>query len=202
MDAKFQFVMKVGPSVGTVFPLDQNELIVGRDPACDVSVIDAEVSRKHARLIWQGEGFTLEDLGSTNGTFVNSKRISTPHLLRVGDTVAFGENVALLYEEVYDPDATMISSSAKAEEIVMPVEQPAPIPPTPQTSPPPVYAGQVPVGPEQAAAQPPARKGIKPWLIVVIILVVLICLCAAFLLIVDQFRLWCTIFPFLFPRAC
>ena len=196
MAAQFQFVMRVGPSVGSIFPLDSKELIIGRDPACDVSIIDAEVSRKHARLIWQGEGFTLEDLGSTNGTFVNSKRISTPHLLRVGDTVAFGENVALLYEAVYDPDATMISSSAKAEEIITPVEKPAPIPP------PPVFAGQVPVGPEQAAAQPPVRKRIKPWLIVVIILVVLICLCAAFFILVDQLRLWCTFFPFLFPGAC
>ena len=197
MAAKFQFVMRAGPNVGKVFLLEPKELLVGRDPACEVGVIDPEVSRKHARLAWQGEDFMLEDLGSTNGTFVNGKRINTPHLLQAGDTVAFGENVAFSYEAVYDPDATMVSSSAKAEDIPVPVEQPAPI-----IAPPPIYAGQVPAGPEPAAAQPAPKKGIKPWLIIVIVLIVLICICAGFFIIVDQLKLWCTLFPFLFPGAC
>jgi pSer/pThr/pTyr-binding forkhead associated (FHA) protein len=197
MAAKFQFVMRAGPNVGKVFPLEPKELLVGRDSACAISVIDPEVSRKHARLVWQGEDFTLEDLGSTNGTFINGKRINTPYLLRAGDTVAFGENVALSYEAVYDPDATMVSSSAKLEDIKMPVEQPAPI-----ISPPPIYAGHVPAGPEPVAVQPAARKGIKPWLIVVIALVILMCACAGFFIIIDQLNLWCTFFPFLFPGAC
>lgn len=197
MAAKFQFVMRAGPHVGKVFLLEPKELLVGRDPACAVSVIDPEVSRKHARLVWQGEDFTLEDLGSTNGTFVNGKRINTPHLLQVGDTIAFGENIALSYEAVYDPDATMVSSLAKAEEIKTPVEQPAPI-----ISPPPIYAGQVPSGPEPVVAQPAARKGIPLWLIIVFVLIFLICICAGFFIIVDQFNLWCKLFPFLFPGAC
>ncbi len=197
MAAKFQFVMRAGPSVGKEFLLEPKELLVGRDPACAVSVIDPEVSRKHARLAWQGEDFTLEDLGSTNGTFVNGKRINAPHLLRAGDTVAFGENVAFSYEAVYDPDATMVSTSAKAEDIQVPVQQPAPI-----IAPPPIYAGQVPAGPEPVAAQPAPQKGIKPWLIIVIVLIVLICICAGFFILVDVFSLWCTFFPVLFPGAC
>jgi len=80
----------------------------------------------------------------------------------------------------------------------MPVEQPAPV-----IAPPPIYAGQVPAGPEPVVmAQPAARKGIKPWLIIVIVLVVLMCMCAGFFILVDQLKLWCTFFPFLFPGAC
>ena len=197
MAAKFQFVMRAGPNVGKVFVLEPQDQLIGRDPTCAISVIDPEVSRKHARLVWDGENFTAEDLGSTNGTFVNGKRITTAHVLQIGDTVAFGENIALSYEAVYVPDATMISLAAKAEEIGMPVEQPAPV-----ISTPPIYAGQVPAGPEPAAAQPPAKKGIPLWMIIVIALVVVICLCAGFFIIVDQLKLWCTIFPFLFPGAC
>lgn len=198
MAAKFQFVMRAGPNVGKVFVLESQELLIGRDPTCAVSVIDPEVSRKHARLVWDGENFMVEDLGSTNGTFVNGKRITTTHVLQTGDTIAFGENIALSFEAVYDPDATVASSSAKLEEIKMPVEQPVPV-----ISPPPIYAGQVPAGPEPVvAAQPPARKGIRPWIIIVIALVLLICLCAGFFIIVDQLKLWCTLFPFLFPGAC
>jgi len=198
MASKFQFIMRAGPNVGKVFALEPQEVLIGRDPACAVSVIDPEVSRKHARLVWDGEYFTVEDLGSTNGTFINGKRITAAHVLQIGDTVAFGENIALSYEAVNDPDATMVSLSAKVDENKMPVEQPAQV-----ISPPPIYAGQVPAGPEPVdAAQPPAKKGIRPWVIIVIALVLVICLCAGFFIIVDQLKLWCTLFPFLFPGAC
>jgi hypothetical protein len=61
------------------FPEDERTLI-GRSPECDVFLDDVTVSRKHAELIRDGEAFTITDLGSLNGTFVNRKRIESAQL--------------------------------------------------------------------------------------------------------------------------
>ena len=58
----------------TFFPSGARTLI-GRSPDCDVFLDDVTVSRKHAELVQDGDRFTIKDLGSLNGTFVNRKRI-------------------------------------------------------------------------------------------------------------------------------
>jgi hypothetical protein len=61
------------------FPSDERTLI-GRSPECDVFLDDVTVSRKHAELVRDGDTFTISDLGSLNGTFVNKKRIESAEL--------------------------------------------------------------------------------------------------------------------------
>ena len=61
------------------FPSDERTLI-GRSPECDVFLDDVTVSRRHAELVRDGETFTITDLGSLNGTFVNRKRIESAEL--------------------------------------------------------------------------------------------------------------------------
>jgi hypothetical protein len=61
------------------FPSDERTLI-GRSPECDVFHDDVTVSRRHAELVRDGETFTITDLGSLNGTFVNRKRIESAAL--------------------------------------------------------------------------------------------------------------------------
>ena len=61
------------------FPSGERTLI-GRSPECDVFLDDVTVSRKHAELVRDGETFTISDLGSLNGTFVNRKRIESAEL--------------------------------------------------------------------------------------------------------------------------
>ena len=154
MTAQFQFVMRSGPTTGKVFPLEGEEIIVGRDASSGVAINDAEVSRKHARLSLQGPAYVIQDLGSTNGTFVNSQRIATTQVLNPGDTVSFGENIVLQYDVVFDPNATMVASP-KTPVTPMPVLKPVPAPapvPGPVLAPAPVYSGQVPVPP------PPLQK--------------------------------------------
>jgi len=70
----------------------EDELVIGRN-ADGVGKLaeDGELSRSHARIALDGNGFcAIEDLGSTNGTFVNGLRISTPQTLSEGDTVELG----------------------------------------------------------------------------------------------------------------
>jgi ABC-2 type transport system ATP-binding protein len=79
-----------GPVPATEIPLD-GELIIGRgDPAVPYFERDDEVSRRHARVARAGAHLVLEDLGSSNGTYLNGWRIPAPQLLNPGDRVEVG----------------------------------------------------------------------------------------------------------------
>ena len=116
MAPTFQLVMKAGPKPGQTFTLDKPEMIVGREVGADIVISDAEVSRKHARIYKVSGGYTIKDLGSTNGTFISGQRLMGPHALLSGESVMFGEHVTLVYEVVagYDPMATMMCSASGA----------------------------------------------------------------------------------------
>lgn len=194
MTSPFQFVMRAGPTPGKAFPLEGAEIVLGRDPACTICINDSQVSRRHARLVLSGTGYVLQDLGSTNGTFVNGQRVTGEHPLSAGELVALGENVVLVYEAAFDPNATMVAPAGRGAKQAV-----APAPPPAAPAPVPSYAGQVPAGPEAVAA--PKKKS-KAWLIILLVFVLLVCVCAGALFLIDQLKLWCTFFPFLFPNAC
>jgi predicted component of type VI protein secretion system len=82
-----------GPGAGKQVPLDA-VLDVGRDPGLALHLDeDGQVSRRHARFSLSSGGVVVEDLGSTNGTYVNEQPISTPRMLRPGDKVRLGLTV-------------------------------------------------------------------------------------------------------------
>ncbi len=71
-----------------------NELTVGRAAGCGVSIDgDSFASKVHARVFRQDGQFWIEDLGSTNGTYVNAKRIASPVRVRRGDRLQVGQTV-------------------------------------------------------------------------------------------------------------
>jgi hypothetical protein len=70
-----------------------DEMTVGRAPGCGVSITDATVSQLHARLFRRDGRLYLEDLGSTNGTWLNKARVSAPVPLKRGDRVQLGSTV-------------------------------------------------------------------------------------------------------------
>ena len=69
----------------------QAEFIVGRDPSCDFSLNDDMVSAHHARLSYHHNQWWVEDLQSTNGTFLNEERVFTPTVLMEGDELRCGK---------------------------------------------------------------------------------------------------------------
>ena len=69
-----------GGRAGESFFPSAERTLIGRSPECDVFLDDVTVSRKHAELVRDGETFTISDLGSLNGTFVNKRRIETAEL--------------------------------------------------------------------------------------------------------------------------
>jgi hypothetical protein len=96
-------IIERGEAVGTEFPLSTEESNIGRwdadngiFPDVDLDSFDTEakVSRRHARIIYQNNRYMIEDLGSTNGTFINRGRRlipGNPHILNDGDEVIVGK---------------------------------------------------------------------------------------------------------------
>jgi FHA domain-containing protein/zinc ribbon protein len=79
-----------GGRTGEQFPLERTQTTIGRTPDCDIFLDDVTVSRRHA-IVAKGAGtFTLEDLGSLNGTFLNRHRIEQADLEN-GDEVQIGK---------------------------------------------------------------------------------------------------------------
>ncbi len=182
--AQFQFVMRSGPTPGVTFPLEGDQLTIGRDSTNGVAINDAEVSRKHSRLTFQGGKYVLEDLGSTNGTFVNGQRLAGPVVLKPGDVISLGEQIVLMYDAIAsDPGAT-VAVSRKA------VQAP---PAYQQTS-----TGQAYTPPPPSYSAPPQVKktNMAPIFIGVGVLL-FICVCAGFFWWVDATFRWCVFFPFI-----
>lgn len=63
---------------------------LGRSGGNDIVIGDSFASGQHARLAWNGKGWTLEDMGSTNGTFVNGQQVTRNTVIRPGDIIEFG----------------------------------------------------------------------------------------------------------------
>ena len=72
----YELFVKHGPVPGLIYPLTDKGLTIGRDPLSDILINDPEVSRQHALLSRTPTGeYRLQDLGSTNGTYVDGKRL-------------------------------------------------------------------------------------------------------------------------------
>jgi two-component system cell cycle response regulator len=99
-----------GPDMGKRFPLSRPEVVLGRGGDCDVQVDRDSVSRRHARVFRSGDSWYVEDLQSTNGSYVNDKPV-TKGLLADGDFVKIGAAIfkflmgtgieASYHEEIY-----------------------------------------------------------------------------------------------------
>ena len=91
-------VVMQGAEIGRDFRLRKNRMVIGRSTRADICLPDDEASREHAYISYEGTGtihgatFTLTDLGSTNHTFVNSKRVESVQL-RDGDKILIGDSV-------------------------------------------------------------------------------------------------------------
>lgn len=97
--------------LGLQVPL-AGEVELGRDPACTVRLPAEDVSRRHARVTVDGEGHLVADLGSTNGTWVNGRRVDL-HRLRAGDRLRLGAFVAR-YVAAGDPMGSELAELARA----------------------------------------------------------------------------------------
>jgi pSer/pThr/pTyr-binding forkhead associated (FHA) protein len=90
--ADIQLVVVDGPLQGKEFEI-AGSAVIGRDPSSGLVLEDPEASRRHASVSPEADGVNVEDLGSTNGTYVNGNRLAAPVVLRPGDRVQVGTTV-------------------------------------------------------------------------------------------------------------
>jgi pSer/pThr/pTyr-binding forkhead associated (FHA) protein len=93
-------------------PLPRGEALLGRSRDCLVRLDAPGVSRHHARIRVDGEGATLEDLGSRNGTFVAGERLQAPRRLQDGDEILLGSSVVLRVSLLGDEPTTVAEGPA------------------------------------------------------------------------------------------
>lgn len=89
-------ILLAGNDVGNIFKLEQGETTLGRSPQTEIRLLDDSISRRHARLVLDGMRIDVEDLGSSNGTFVNGERI-TRMTLEDGDKIRVGDTTILKF---------------------------------------------------------------------------------------------------------
>ena len=216
----FRLVVRRGPQPNQVYELNKDIVTLGRDITNDITINDPEVSRHHLRLTRGGGGFTLEDLGSTNGTFVNGQRLTGARPLRTGDMIGLGETVTLAYDashaaapaygEEPGPGVTAPGASSRAPSPYAPQQAPAqPAPseyggyrqPAPQQQPmssyaPPVAPPQAPPGtgydydPYEVREEEP--RSTTRWILLGCVGLSLLCCCGTLVgaFIIDQMCLW------------
>jgi EmrB/QacA subfamily drug resistance transporter len=90
-----------GPGAGTAVMLVGGSATIGREPECDLQVLDSEVSRLHAKVTVRDGVATIDDLHSSNGTYVDSERILAPTALAPGDRIQIGEATIELTSPVF-----------------------------------------------------------------------------------------------------
>ncbi|MPV36745.1 FHA domain-containing protein [Georgenia subflava] len=103
-------IVQRGPNAGARFLLDAERTTAGRHPNSDIFLDDVTVSRKHAEFLAVDGGFSVRDVGSLNGTYVNRERIDTV-VLRAGDEVQIGK-----YRLTYHPSPHRGGAGAGADE--------------------------------------------------------------------------------------
>lgn len=124
--SSFRLIERTGPNPGQTHDLNKESLTIGRDVTNDIVIADAEVSRQHARINRTPGGHVLEDLGSTNGTFVNGERLVSPRVLNSGDLVGLGENVTLTFNaEAAESAATVMAPGGEPQAMGQQPAQPA-----------------------------------------------------------------------------
>jgi pSer/pThr/pTyr-binding forkhead associated (FHA) protein len=85
-----------GNQAGMSAELAGGVVLIGRGADCQLILDDDYVSTRHARIVATGSGFYVEDLGSTNGSYVNGQRITAPTSVSLADTVRIGKTVMKL----------------------------------------------------------------------------------------------------------
>jgi len=152
-------IMEQGPQPGTKYPLRGERITMGRAPANTVVINDSRISRYHAQIRIMPGGAVLEDVGSTNGTFVNGVRLSSSHLLSPGEVIGLADTIKLRFAtkkyadvgpdimpDVPPPPTSTAPSGEDARAFGAPPAPPAEVLETP---PPPIDAGWSPPPPPQ-----------------------------------------------------
>lgn len=194
--ASYRLIVRRGPQPNQQYELTRDTVTIGRDITNDIVINDPEISRHHSRLIRTPSGYTIEDLRSTNGTFVNRQRLSGPYQLSSGDLIGLGETVTLAFE-VYgtsDIASTVVGGGGASAGAGM---RPQQAPPPPAGRPPMAYAPSAPppaYGPMDEEDYPPDRSR---WIVIGcgVLTLLFCCMLVGAVILIDATGSYCSL-PF------
>jgi pSer/pThr/pTyr-binding forkhead associated (FHA) protein len=143
--------------------LIEGTTVLGRDPGCDIVIAGPHVSRRHAEISVRSGQLWMKDLGSSNGSFLNGKRIEES-VLKHGDEVKFDAVVFKIVGPSQPVDSFDEADMTQFRPAIPPVAAPKPTPaaPTPAPAPKPVPAPAPAPAPVAKPAPAPAPKPVAP----------------------------------------
>lgn len=109
--------------ITAVPPAKGDSLIIGRNSSCDQVIAEPMVSARHAKIKWVTNGAIIEDLGSSNGTFVNGVKIDQPTLIKAGDIIGLGSYTFTLGGNKLEQDKKKPGYSLEARGICVQIKE-------------------------------------------------------------------------------
>jgi pSer/pThr/pTyr-binding forkhead associated (FHA) protein len=191
------------------FEFEQKKVVIGRDPSADVVIEDVEISRKHLVISQEKDGFSAEDQGSTNGTFLGGKRLSKKTMIKSGDVLRLGEAHTV---EVVIQQPAEVETEPEAEEVpVAAIVEPAKLDqPKPEAMPTTKAEASPPAKPlprQKKGKSGTLKKQHPTWIVILLAaLAFLVIFCVIPLIVVEVTNQWCDLFAGFFnsmsPGVC
>jgi pSer/pThr/pTyr-binding forkhead associated (FHA) protein len=111
-----KLTLLLGRRTMQVYDFKQESIIIGRDDGADVLIDNPSVSRRHAEIRLGDDGWVVEDLGSSNGTFIRGTKIQGPQALGLGDEVGFGKFSIVFGKALGEGEQPMPTATATAKQ--------------------------------------------------------------------------------------
>lgn len=121
-----RLIVRRGQAEHQEYGFKADPISIGREAINDIVLLDPEISRRHSRLVFREGRHFVEDLDSTNGTFVNGRRISTIVPLNDGDIIDLGDTVSFLFKAATDIGATVVETPSEVAERDMTAQEARP----------------------------------------------------------------------------
>ena len=207
-----KLIVRAGDEIDKSFDLIQDKNIVGRDPDSDIVIDDIEVSRNHLTIIRKGNTFQVEDQNSTNGTFINGRKLEKPSEIKNGDLISLGQNNVLefVYEKINEiPESSQLGeidqskgTEIKKEEIA---EDEKPLKERVQKEEPDKKNEKE--RKEETSSQKSEDQKKPTWVIILLVaLAFIVVFCVIPLIVIEATNQWCNLFAGFFnsmsPGVC
>ncbi len=101
-----KLTLLLGRKTMRVYDIDQETISIGREEDMDIVIDNTSVSRKQAQIRKEGFRWVVEDLGSSNGTFLHGQKVESPQTVTAGDEIGFGKFSLVFDKVVGDADAS------------------------------------------------------------------------------------------------
>ncbi len=115
-----------GPNEGDYYPCGNRTLVIGRDEACPIQILDSKASRRHVQIRWDDAKHThvVTDMKSTNGTLLNGRTLMSETTLVDNDAIVIGETTIVFNDQEFsDKESALKNWKKRGERIVNTVQQ-------------------------------------------------------------------------------